>query len=122
MFIFNVYYDVKRCPVKNVKLLFGEETIRSLLIDCVKSDLIFYPGGEGGQNLLPAVQPEQVQREVIHYFIDIYLILHISCFSFLCITQCYIYLYGSLVIYWRMVTVHRDCQDLKRKVLQNHKT
>ena len=62
--------------MKNVKLLFGEETIRSLLMDCVKSDLIFYPGGEGGQNLLPAVQPEQVQREVIHYFIGIYFIFY----------------------------------------------
>ena len=32
----------------------------------VKSDLIFYAGGEGGQPPLPAVRPEQVQREVIH--------------------------------------------------------
>ena len=34
----------------------------------VKSDLIFYPGGEGGQPPITAVRPEQVQREVIPYF------------------------------------------------------
>ena len=69
-------------PLSHTLIIHSHYTLSShtliiLSSHTVKSDLIFYPGGEGGQPPLPAVRPEQVQREVIYYFvIGVYFILY----------------------------------------------